>query len=42
MSESLPLVSADFKPRRGAIITSGILFGLFGLSLCGIGTLMVL
>ena len=33
---------SDFKPRKGAIITSGILFGLFGLMLCGLGALMVL
>ena len=39
----LPVGSlSDFKPRKGAIITSGILFGLFGLMLCGLGALMVL
>ncbi len=42
MSESPAVPLTDFKPRNGAIIATGILFGLFGLMLCGVGLLSTL
>lgn len=42
MSESSDVPLSDFKPRNGAIIATGILFGLFGLMLCGVGLLSTL
>ena len=33
---------SEFKPRKGPLITSGVLFGLFGLMLCGFGALSIL
>lgn len=42
MSESSAVPLSDFKPRNGAIIATGILFGLFGLMLCGVGVLSTL
>jgi len=42
MSESSAAPLSDFNPRNGAIIATGVLFGLFGLMLCGVGLLSTL
>ncbi len=42
MIESPAMALSDFKPRNGAIIATGILFGLFGLTLCGVGAITAL
>jgi hypothetical protein len=41
MNESPPALPSDFKLRKGYLVTSGILFVLAGLNLCGFGALMV-
>lgn len=42
MIESPSVPPSDFKLRSRTIIASGILFGLFGLMLCGVGVLSTL
>jgi hypothetical protein len=42
MNESPADLPSDFKLRKGFLLTSGILFVLVGLNLCGLGGLMVL